>query len=106
MIKNIRRWIVLAAAAALACASLLTAFKAPLRMDWRLRMHFGILVGEFGLWLSLLPLGAAVTAWLLRRGHLKVASATLALCAVAFLLFLKPTAQAFLLGWRLPAQLG
>jgi acetyl esterase/lipase len=95
------RWSLLVDATAATLLSLLTAFKCPVLLPWVV----GMVVPECALWLALLPLCFATAAWFLRRGRPVLTGATLALCGVAFLLFLKPTAQARRLGRALPAQL-
>jgi acetyl esterase/lipase len=105
MIKTTLRWLVLLVALALAATSLLMVFKAPVWLDWRLRMLVGMLVGECGLWFALLPLSFGTAAWLMRRGRPALAATTLGVCAVACVLMLKPTAQAWWLARAMPAQL-
>jgi len=102
---SVLRWGLLFVAAVIAAFSLLTAFKPPVRMNWQLRMIAGIVVGEFGFGLGLLPLGTGVIAWFLRRGHTTIAIVTIGMCVMAFMLMVKPTLQAMRLGRDLPAQL-
>jgi acetyl esterase/lipase len=105
MKANAFRWALLVMALLLAVISLFTTFKAPVRVDWRLRMVVGMAVGEFGRGLGLLPLCIGMTAWFFRRGHPGVTAGTIGFCAVAILLMFKPAAQAWRLGRELPAQL-
>ncbi|MDZ4782196.1 MAG: alpha/beta hydrolase [Planctomycetia bacterium] len=64
-----------------------------------------MVVPEIGLWLALLTLLIGASAWLFQSGHVYQTSMTLVLCSIAIALFLKPTAQASLLGKPLRAQL-
>jgi len=105
MIAATIRWLILVVALCLAAASLSTTFKPPVWVDWRLRMMVGVLEGECGLWLALLLLCAGLAAWLMRRGNPAITAATLGFSAVAIVLMLKPTAEAWRLGRTLPAQL-
>ncbi len=105
MIKTAIRWLVLLLVLCLAGASLLTVLKAPVWLDWRLRMIIGMVVGECGLWLALLPLSFGMMVWLLRRGRPAVTVVTLSLCAVTVVLMLKPTTQAWWLGRAVHVQL-
>ena len=105
MIAATIRWTFLIVAIFGALFGMLTTVAAPAWMDWRLRLTAGMLAGECDLWLAVLPLCFGVVAWFLRRRHPVLTTATLTLCAVAFLLLLKPTAQAWRLGRTMPAQL-
>jgi acetyl esterase/lipase len=95
------RWSLLADALVAALFALLTALKCPVWLGWVV----GMIVPECAHWFALLALAFATGAWLLRRGHPILTVATLSLCGVAFLLFLKPTVQARQLGHTLPVQL-
>jgi acetyl esterase/lipase len=102
---SILRWALLLAALFLAVASLLTAIKPPVRMNWQLRMIAGIVEGEFGLGLAIVPVLVGGFAWFVRRGHLGIYNCTIGFSAIALMLLLKPTVQAWRLGRVLPAQL-
>src|SRR3982751_4041324 len=95
------RWSLLVDAILAALLALLTVFKCPVWLPWPV----GLVVTEGAMWFALLPLGFGVVAWFLRRGHRVVAAVTIGLCAVAILLLLKPTVQAWRLGRTLPGQL-
>jgi len=105
MIKSAIRRTLLVAAGTFALVSLLTAVRPPVWVNWQVRMIAGIVVGEFGFGLALLPLCMGVVAWFLRRGHPSIAAVTIGMCATAFMLMVKPTLQAVRLGRDLPAQL-
>src|SRR4051812_34087592 len=95
------RWSLLIDAIVASLFALLTAFKCPVWLHWAV----GMVVPECALWFTLLPVCIATGGWWLRRGHPVITIATLSLCSVAFLLFLKPTVQAWRLGRAVPAQL-
>ncbi len=94
------RWILLGLSLAALLLGLLTTFKAPTWIDWRL----AILAGEFGYWVALLPLAILVFEGCRRESSL-AGTLTLAVAGLAAGLLLKPVAQASRLGRRLPAQL-
>jgi acetyl esterase/lipase len=95
------RWIYLILALAAALLGLLTVFKAPDWIDWRL----AILAGEFGHVAALVPLAVVVLVACSGR-HSALSGATLVLGAAALALLLKPAAQAWRLGQTLPTRLG
>ncbi len=80
---------------------LLTVFKAPDWLDWRI----AVLTGQFSYVISVVPLVAGILVWLLPGNCGLLGAATCAACAVAFVLLLQPCAQAWSLGRRLPADL-
>lgn len=94
------RGILLAAAAALTALGALTVFKSPDWSPWRL----GVLAGEYGHWLAVAAAAAGVGAWWV-RGNLPLAGATIALCALALALLLKPAYQARQVAATLPELL-
>jgi acetyl esterase/lipase len=100
-LTTVIRWSLLIDAIVASLFSLLTALKCPVWLPWVV----GMVVPECALWLAFLPVCIAAGGWLLRRGHPFVTSATLSLCTVAFLFFLKPMVQAWCLGRAVPAQL-
>ena len=95
------RWTLFIFSLVLALLSLLTAVKTPDFINWK----FALLAQEYGHFLALAPLAIAVFAWRLRDHPPAAALATLALCALALALFLKPAVQARSLARTLPAQL-
>src|SRR5580698_6462797 len=94
------RWILLGLSLAALALGLLTTFKAPPWIDWRL----AILAGEFGYWVALLPLAILVYEGCRRESSL-AGTLTLAVAGLAAGLLLKPVVQAARLGRRLPAEL-
>ncbi|MBI3884667.1 MAG: alpha/beta hydrolase [Opitutae bacterium] len=94
------RWIILALAVLLAAVSLLNLVRAP---DWSWVWKLAIIVGEFGHWLVLLPLGLAVVAVFATGGGARVAA--LALCAVAVVALVRPLLSARRLAENLPREL-
>jgi len=80
---------------------LLTVFRAPDWVSWRL----AVLTGQFGYVMAAVPLAAGVAAWLLPGGRGVLGNAACASCAVAFALLVQPCAQAWLIGRGLPARL-
>lgn len=93
-------WILPPAAVASAALGLLTVFRAPDWLDWRLT----VLAGGFGYALAVVPLAAALLAWRLplRRG---AAVATGLSGILGFALLAQPCAQAWLIGRDLPRRL-
>src|SRR4051812_2221875 len=96
--RPILRWSLLLDGLVLASLGLLTIRKAPVWLGWVV----GMVVPEIGLWLGLAALAVAAGAWALRKGSRAVATLTIALCAAAGGLMLKPAAQAWRLGRTLP----
>jgi acetyl esterase/lipase len=102
------RWTLLVGALALASAGLLTVFPWPV---WTQAMGteawpVGFVVPEIALWLAPLPVCFATAAlWLGRRRGRRLTGITVALCAVAVMLFCKPAVQAWRLGRTLDARL-
>jgi len=95
------RWLLFVLSLASATLGLLTIFKAPDRLEWKL----ALLAGEFGHWVALLPLVLFIAAWLLRAGHATLTSATLLAAGAAMALLLKPSLQAWRIGAGLPDTL-
>jgi acetyl esterase/lipase len=96
------RHVLLGSAILLAGASVFTAVKAPTVGTWML----AVVVGEYGHFLVVLPLGVA--GWTLARGaggETGFYAATLALCAMAAVFLLKPTMQARAVAHALPGRL-
>ncbi len=94
------RWILCGLSLVLAGLGLLTTFKAPAWVDWRL----SILAGEFGSWLALVPLAIfGYEAW--RAENSVAATLTLATAGLAAALLLKPAFQAGRLARALPNRL-
>jgi acetyl esterase/lipase len=94
MIVKTIRWIGLIGAASLATISLLTVFKAPGWMDWRLRMAACIFLGEWGMFVAVVPLVVGVATWFFDRKHRRMFVAATAFRIVAIALLLRPTIQA------------
>ena len=84
----------------LAAISLLTVVHAP---SWMWAWKLTILVGEFGQWIAALPVAVAV--WAPTHSGSGERVATLALCAFATALFLRPVFMARRLAAKLPAEL-
>jgi acetyl esterase/lipase len=99
------RWLLLLVALTLALTGLFTAVLAPGWISWPYRLLFAGMTGERSYRYVWLPLVVGLVAWLLRRRHPVVTTATLACCLAAFALLLKPVAQAWWLGRTLPARL-
>jgi len=80
---------------------LLTVFRSPDWLDWRL----SVLAGQFGYAIAIVPLAAGLTAWLLpgSRGALSLAVVLTSLAGAALLA--QPCAQAWLIARGLPARL-
>jgi acetyl esterase/lipase len=96
----VSRWILFGISLLLAGLGLLTTFKAPGWLDWRL----AILAGEFGYWVALAPLAIFIfEAW--RAENSVVATLTLAAAGLAAVLLLKPVFQAGRLARLLPRRL-
>jgi acetyl esterase/lipase len=87
----------------MACTALglLTVFRAPDWVDWRL----AVLAGQFSYWIALVPLAALIVAWYLPGDRGISGCAAIAACAAAVLLLVQPCAQAWRIGRRLPAAL-
>ena len=94
-------WILLIAAAACLALGLLNTVMAPPWSAWQL----GVITGEFGHWLAILPIGVAVVAWVFRNGAMPLAIATTVVAFVAAALLLKPVVQARGIGRALPEVL-
>lgn len=94
------RCIILGLATLVSAASLLNFVRAP---DWTWIWKLAIVVGEFGHWLVLFPIGLGVIACLAFEGGLRWAC--LLLCAFSVVGLLRPTANAWRLGESLPQNL-
>ena len=95
-------WVLFAVGAVASALGLLTVFKAPEWIDWRLV----VFVGQYCYVAALVPLISGVIAYNLPGGHGDVAAiAARVSCAVGFALLFQPCIQAWVMGRRLPAQL-
>jgi acetyl esterase/lipase len=81
---------------------LLTVFRAPDWVDWRLT----ILAGQFGYVLALVLLAAAVLVWRMPGGRGVLGTCACAACAFAAALLAQPCAQAWVIARGLPGALG
>jgi acetyl esterase/lipase len=81
--------------------SLLTAFRVPVIVNWKLAM----LAGEFCYWFLLLSLGMAAVIWVNHREGPAWAMAGLTVCGLATLFFMKPVIEAWLVSRKLPDRL-
>jgi acetyl esterase/lipase len=95
------RWISLATGVVFACFGLLTVFKSPDWLDWRV----SIIAGQFGYMLAVIPLAAGLAAWLLPGNRGIPGVAACACCTAAVALLVQPCAQAWFLGRSLPGML-
>jgi acetyl esterase/lipase len=95
------RWLLFTLALALFVTGLLTIIRSPAWSPWQL----ALLAGEFGHWLALAAIPIGVMAWNARGAAAKVALVTIALCAFAAVLLLKPTFQAWRMASSLPEKL-
>jgi acetyl esterase/lipase len=96
------RAVLLSIGVVFAALGLLTVFKAPDWVDWRL----AVLAGQFGYAVAVIPLAAGLAAWFLPGGRGAVGNAACWACAAAFLLLFQPCVQAWVIGRSLPARLG
>lgn len=95
------RWFLLVVVSAFAALGSLTALKSPDWAPWRL----AVLAGEFGHWLALGAMGVVAWAWIVRGSSIAIASATVAVGALAVGLLLKPSVQAWRIATALPDAL-
>jgi acetyl esterase/lipase len=95
------RWTLLAIAVISAGLGLLTVFKAPDWLDWRLT----VVACGYGQAIAVVPLAAALLAWFLPGSRGAVCAATCAAGAIGFALLIQPCAQAWLIGRDLPGRL-
>jgi acetyl esterase/lipase len=95
------RRILLGVTAVFAAFGLLTVFRIPDWLDWRLT----VVACSFGYALAVVPLAAALLAWFLpgRRGGAGIAAAIVGL--LGFVLLVQPCAQAWLIARDLPSRL-
>src|SRR5580692_12290609 len=85
-----------------AALGLLTVFRAPDWVDWRL----AVIAGQFGYALALVPLAAGVLAWYLPGDKDLLCTCACAACVAAAALLLQPCAQAWEIARSLPVALG
>jgi acetyl esterase/lipase len=95
------RWTLLFLAVAFAALGLLTVFKIPDWLDWRLT----VIACSFGYALAVIPLAAALLAWFQPAGRGGMAIATSAVGLLGFVLLFQPCVQAWLIGRDLPEKL-
>ena len=94
------RCIILGLATLVSAASLLNFVRAP---DWTWIWKLAIVVGEFGPWLVLFPIGLGLIACFAFEGGLRLAC--LLLCTFSVVGLLRPTANAWRIGQALPQNL-
>ncbi len=95
------RWILLATAAIFTGVGLLTVFRAPDWLDWRLTL----VACGFGYAIAVIPLAAGLLAWFLPGGRGGAGVAAGIMGALGFALLVQPCAQAWLIGRALPGRL-
>jgi len=95
------RWLLLFPALALVVVGCLTTFKSPDWAPWKL----AVLAGEFGHGLAILAIALGVMAWTTRGSQDVFAGAIVGVTALAAVLLLKPTFQAWRVGRGLPEKL-
>jgi len=96
-----KRCIPLFIAASFAALGLLTIFRAPDWLDWRLT----VFACGFGYLVAPIPLAAGLLAWRLPGNRGAIAVSTYAAGALGFALLVQPCAQAWLIGRDLPGRL-
>lgn len=94
------KWLYLLFAAGAATTSLLAFIHA---LDWRWTWKLAIVVGEYGHWLVLFPVGLAVLAAVSTEGAWRVS--ILLFCGLAAVGFLRPTFSAWRIAARLPGEM-
>jgi acetyl esterase/lipase len=94
-------WILLAVGAVASALGLLTVFKAPEWIGWRL----AVFVGQYCYVAAAVPLASGLLAYLLPECRGPAAAAACAAGAVGFALLLQPCIQAWVIGRGLPARL-
>ena len=94
------KWLSLLFAVGVATASLLAFVHAP---NWRWTWKLAIIVGEYGHWLVLFPLGLAVMAGMSMEGLWRIS--IVLLCGVAMAGFLRPAFNAGRMAGRLPGEM-
>lgn len=102
-IASALRWMLLFDACITVAFSLLTEIPVPV-WNWP-HCVLGMVVPEIGLFLAALPIVFATSAWWLRKQHPWITGLTIALCAFALVLFLKPVTQAQRVARALPGEL-
>ncbi len=94
-------WILFSVGVAAAALGLLTVFRAPEWMDWRL----AVLVGQYGYLIAVVPLVTGLLALCLPGCRGAPAIAAFAAGTAGFALLFQPCVQAWIIGRRLPGQL-
>lgn len=94
-------WILLSVGALASALGLLTVFRAPEWVDWRL----AVLVGQYGYVIAVVPLATGLLALFLPGGLGAQAIAACASGAVGFALLFQPCVQAWIIGRHLPQRL-
>jgi acetyl esterase/lipase len=105
MLTKIACWVLVVLAISLAVTGLSTILILPVWLNWRLRTGIPLLAGDYGHWLALFAAGVATASWAIRRAARAVAAVAIGVCALAFLLLLIPTIQAWRISRVLPAEL-
>jgi acetyl esterase/lipase len=95
------RWILLFLATAFAFLGLLTVFKIPDRIDWKI----SIVACQFGYLAAIVPLACGLYAWCAGGSRGVLSLATCGISAVAFVLLVQPCVQAWVIARDLPARL-
>jgi acetyl esterase/lipase len=95
------RWMLLLLASVPAALGLLTVFKAPAGVNWKL----ALVASDFGYAIAAVPLAAALLSWFLPGGRGGLAIATCILGVLGFALLIQPCVQALLIGRDLPRKL-
>ena len=94
------KWLILLVAVGSATLSLLNTFHA---LDWKWTWKVAILVGEFGHWLILFPLGVAGLAFMTMDGGWRISA--MLFCGFAVVGLLRPAFSASRLASRLPEEM-
>jgi acetyl esterase/lipase len=100
------RWLLAVISVVMAIGGLFTVFMAPSWMDWRLRLALAGMEGEYGYKFLILPIGLALTAWLLPNRQRLPNRIAIVASAVAFALMINPIFQAWNAGRTLQDKLG
>jgi acetyl esterase/lipase len=96
----VTRRVLLGVGVAFAALGLLTVFRCPDWLDWRL----ALVAGEFGYMVAVVPLAAGLLSWFLPGPRGRVGLAACLSCAVAVGLLVQPCVQAWRIGQVLPAR--